>query len=154
MSFFQTSGQRCTGYYLRRGRKECASLHSKRGTEIDRINTTPSHEGPRTLLFLPTGTERRRSSEDLRRARVEHARACFVLSDRLAADTEAQDKTALVRALCAHEASPPEASVLCMVTHAKSKGRLVRLGVPGESVVCYDEVMEALVAHACLVSRW
>lgn len=75
-----------------------------------------------------------------------------MLSDRLAADTEAQDTTALLRALCAHQASPPGASVLCMVTHAKSKERLVRLGVPTESVVCYDDVTEALVAHACLVS--
>lgn len=75
-----------------------------------------------------------------------------MLSDRLAADTEAQDKTALVRGLCAHQASPPGASVLCLVTHSKSKRRLVRLGVPEAGVVCYDDVMEALVAHACLVS--
>ncbi|CAN0056547.1 unnamed protein product [Ascophyllum nodosum] len=102
------------------------------------------------VTYLNGDLRHREGRTDLRRARVEHARACFVLSDRLAADTEAQDKTALVRALCAHQASPPEASVLCMVTHAKSKGRLVRLGVPEESVVCYDDVMEALVAHACL----
>ena len=90
----------------------------------------------------------------MRRARVGGARACFVLSDRLAADTEAQDKTSLIRALCAHQASPPGAPVLCLMTHSKSKRRLVRLGLPEEGVVCYDDVMEALVAHACMVSAF
>eukprot|EP00903_Cladosiphon_okamuranus_P015886 g14672.t1 len=94
------------------------------------------------------------SAEDLRRARVQDARACFVLSDRLAGDTEAQDKTALVRALCANQASRPgpdgTSSVLCLVTHTKSKVRLVRLGMPSASVVCYDEVMEGLVTNASL----
>lgn len=74
-----------------------------------------------------------------------------MLADRLAADSGAQDKTALVRALCVHQASPPGASVLCLVTHGESKRRLVRLGVPVTSVVCYHDVMEGLVAHACLV---
>lgn len=92
------------------------------------------------------------SAKDLRRARVADARACFILSDRLANDTEAQDKTALVRALSANQASPPGASVLCLVTHSRSKGRLVRLGMPVASVVSYDEVMEGLVTQACLVS--
>lgn len=79
-----------------------------------------------------------------------------MLSDRLAADTEAQDKKALVRALCANQASPPgpggTSSVRCLVTHSRSKIRLVRLGVPSASVVCYDEVMEGLVTNASLVS--
>ncbi len=102
------------------------------------------------VLPLPLPT--RRSAEDLRRARVQEARCVFVVSDRLAPDTEAQDKTALVRALCANQASPPGGpSVLCLVTHIKSKNRLVRLGMPPASVVCYDEVMEGLVTHACLV---
>ncbi|CAM9881836.1 unnamed protein product, partial [Hapterophycus canaliculatus] len=91
------------------------------------------------------------SAEDLRRARVGDARACLVLSDRLAPDPEAQDKAALIRALCANQASPPGASVLCLVTHARSKRRLVMLGMPAASVVCYDEVMEGLVTNACLV---
>ncbi|CAM9278886.1 unnamed protein product [Ectocarpus fasciculatus] len=90
------------------------------------------------------------SAKDLRRARVADARACIVLSDRLANDTEAQDKTALVRALSANQASPPGSSVLCLVTHGRSKSRLVRLGMPVASVVCYDEVMEGLVTQACL----
>ncbi|CAM9399544.1 unnamed protein product [Ectocarpus sp. 6 AP-2014] len=90
------------------------------------------------------------SAKDLRRARVANARACFVLSDRLANDTEAQDKTALLRALSTNQASPPGSSVLCLVTHSRSKGRLVRLGMPEASVVCYDEVMEGLVTQACL----
>lgn len=81
-----------------------------------------------------------------------------MLSDRLAADTEAQDKKALVRALCANQASPPgelggTSSVLCLVTHSKSKVRLVRLGMPPSSVVCYDEVMEGLFTNASLVSE-
>lgn len=76
-----------------------------------------------------------------------------MLTDRLAADTEAQDKTALIRTLCANQASPPGgASILCLVTHGKTKRRLVKLGMPVASVVCYDEVMERLVTHACLVS--
>ncbi|CAN0409722.1 unnamed protein product, partial [Ectocarpus sp. 13 AM-2016] len=90
------------------------------------------------------------SAKDLRRARVADARACFVLSDRLANDMEAQDKTALLRTLSANQASPPGSSVLCLVTHSRSKGRLVRLGMPEASVVCYDEVMEGLVTQACL----
>lgn len=97
------------------------------------------------------------SAQDLRRARIQDARACFVLSDRLAGDTEAQDKKALVRALCANQASPPgpdgASSVLCLVTHSRSKVRLVRLGMPPSSVVCYDEVMEVLVTKASLVSE-
>lgn len=92
------------------------------------------------------------SAEDLRRARVDHALACFVLSDRLARDTTEQDKAALVRALCVHQVSPPGSPVLCLVTHRESKLQLVRLGLPASGVVCYDDVMEILVASACLVS--
>lgn len=77
-----------------------------------------------------------------------------MLSDRMAANSEAQDRTALVRALSVHQASPPGAYVLCLVTHSESKRRLVRLGVPAASVVCYDDVMEGLVAHACLVRSY
>lgn len=117
-----------------------------------RANSPPP---PHPLLGVPTTCNS--SAEDLRRARVQDARACFVLSDRLAGDTEAQDKKALVRALCANQASPPgpggTSSVLCLVTHTKSKVRLVRLGMPPGSVVCYDEVMEGLVTNASLVSR-
>lgn len=78
-----------------------------------------------------------------------------MLSDRLAGDTEAQDKKALMRALCANQSCPPGADgtslVLCLVTHARSKVRLVRLGMPSSAVVCYDEVMEGLVTNTSLV---
>lgn len=107
---------------------------------------------PRAFVRAPLS-----SAEDLRRARVQDARACFVISDRLAPDTETQDMKAIVRALCANQSSPPgpggTSSVLCLVTHIRSKVRLVRLGMPSASVVCYDEVMETLLTSASLVSE-
>lgn len=130
------------------------------GAVTFKFTPTPLRTSPCLFLYRRTVLQyfnvflvaRISSAEDLRRARVGHALACFVLSDRLARDTTEQDKAALVRALCVHQVSPPGSPVLCLVTHRESKRQLVRLGLPASGVVCYDEVMEVLVASACLVS--
>ncbi|KAG5182510.1 hypothetical protein JKP88DRAFT_318715, partial [Tribonema minus] len=89
-----------------------------------------------------------RSAKDLARARLERATAVFIISDRFAADTTAQDGTALVRAVAVKQAAP-DVRLFCLVCHAAAREQLARLGVAPAGVVCQGRIVQALAAHAC-----
>ncbi|CAN0357111.1 unnamed protein product, partial [Discosporangium mesarthrocarpum] len=103
------------------------------------------------------------SPQGIQRARVCHAHACFVVSDRSSASTRAQDRATLLRALSIHHAlslpqppcrarhrclQPPR--LLCMLVHVESRESLISLGLEPTSILCYEDIMERLLENACL----
>ena len=88
-------------------------------------------------------------SDDLRRTNLDSATGMFLLSDRYAEDTNADDALTILRAL-AVRSLVPKMPLYVELIEPENRRHLTSMGFTTNNVLCHNELKMGLIAQACL----
>jgi voltage-gated potassium channel Kch len=88
-------------------------------------------------------------ADDLKRTNIENAKGVFLLSDRYAKDTNANDALTILRALTVRSLSP-QLPLYVELVEPENRRHLTGMGFSASNVLCHNELKMGLIAQACL----
>jgi hypothetical protein len=90
-----------------------------------------------------------RIHDDLRKAKVSAAAACFILSDREAEDSNQEDAISVLRAMSI-KTFDMNTTLYVQIIEPENKRYLVQAGIDRNQIVCINELEMKLTAQTCL----